>query len=213
MSAEKKKFLFKFISPEIRDKLLLDDEAFYSTTDQLTASKITKEIAAFLPATATITDATACVGGSAFAFSQVFATVRAIEIDSVRYSYLIKNVELMGYTNIQCILGDALEICTREWQDAIFIDCPWGGPQYKEMKKVNLYLSNTSLGEVVNRLAKYTNYIVLKIPLNFDEELFFEETKDCLVLKQKTKLRKMNLLILQTAAAATTHAPGSNIAV
>lgn len=198
MMMEKINFLFKLVSNEIREKLLLDEEALYSTTDQITANKIAKEINNYLDSDATITDATACIGGSSLALSQVFKKVYAIEYNELRFSYLQNNMKNLNLQNVQCIHGDSLEVCLKIQQDAIFLDCPWGGPSYKESKKVMLYLTEIPLYDILRILIKSAKLFIIKIPINFDEETFLEKTGDILKLEQKIRLRKMNLMIFSS---------------
>ena len=215
MTTEKKDFLFRFVNPDIRKKIKLDEEALYSTTDQVTADKITRDILNYIPRSSTITDATACIGGSAYSFAQSFSNVIAIENNKERYDLLKQNINVLLNTktenksifhnafsnlnNVECRYGDALIECQKQFQDAIFIDPPWGGPEYKTLDKVQLYLSGLSLHEVCKRLYKYTDYIILKVPVNFDEMQFIIETQSYLELQRKnSQLRKMNLLIFRT---------------
>lgn len=193
---EKINFLFKLVPDEIRAKLLLDKEALYSTTDQITANKIAREIANYIPVESVITDATACIGGSCLALSQVFKYVHAIEFDETRFKYLQENVATLGLKNVNCICGDALQECLKLEQDAIFLDCPWGGPKYKESKTVMLYLSDMALYDIVRELRNKAKLFILKIPINFDEETFIAKTKDIFKIVTKIRLRKMNLLII-----------------
>ena len=93
---EKINFLFKLVPDEIRAKLLLDKEALYSTTDQVTADKITRDILRYVPRKSTITDATACIGGSTYSFIQHFSNVIAIEYDKQRFEYLQYNMSILS---------------------------------------------------------------------------------------------------------------------
>jgi hypothetical protein len=195
MEMEKVKFLFKLIPSEIQDKLLLDEEALYSTTDQMTGNRIAKEINNYIDSNGTITDATACIGGSALAFAQVFKNINAIELNRERFKYLEHNINLLNLQNVKCIYGDSLQICKEIEQDVIFLDCPWGGPSYKEATKVMLYLSEIPLYDIIRLLIKSTKIFCIKVPTNFDEELFIKKTSDIIKLEKKIKLRKMNLLI------------------
>ena len=218
VTTEKKDFLFRYVQSDIRKQLKLDEEALYSTTDQVTADKITKDILKFISRKSTITDATACIGGSAYSFVQNFSNVIAIEYDKTRFEYLKSNMNILPYnecrsnisihTNIylplysniiECRHGDAIVECTKQFQEAIFIDPPWGGPEYKTLPRVQLYLSNLPLSEVCKKLYIYTNYIILKVPVNFDEESFIKNTKKFIELVYKnSQLRKMHLLIFKT---------------
>jgi 16S rRNA G966 N2-methylase RsmD len=205
MAPEKRDFLFRFVSPSKRERLRFDDASLYSTTDQLTADKITKDLLRFVPPTATVTDATACVGGSTFSLSRSFAKVQAIEVDPLRFEHLEHNMEVLGASNVRCILGDVLDICPMLRQDVVFLDPPWGGPEYKTMLKVSLHLSSMPLHEICRRIAPCTPLLAIKVPTNFDEEAFIENTKTFMVLLHKnTQLRKMHLLIFRCV-----HSPPS----
>lgn len=195
---DKRDFLFRFIPLEKRKGLLLDDEAFYSVTDQYTADKISKDILKNIPNIKVVTDGTACVGGNTYSFSKYFEKVHAVEIDPLRCSYLQKNLELLDVANADVHLGSILETCPQLQQDMLFLDPPWGGPNYKSKKKIDLYLSDLELSHVCNSLAPYTTYIALKVPTNFNIDLFQQKTKDTLYMVHKnTDLRKMNLLVYQ----------------
>jgi len=195
---EKRDFLFRFVDAAKRACIQLDEEALYSTTDQLTAEKITKDILKFVPAHAIITDATACVGGNTFSFSQAFQTVYAVEKDDTRCKMLEKNMDVLCASNVTCISGDALEVCPSLHQDVIFLDPPWGGPEYKQKPHIDLYLSDVALHSVCEKLAMYTSYFALKVPTNFHESKFIFDTAHFLELKHRNNhLRKMNLLIFE----------------
>lgn len=200
----KRDFLFRCIPSQTRTNLVLDDESLYSTTDQVTADRITKDILRFVSNMATITDATACIGGTALAFSREFAKVNAIELDDNRYRYLIHNLKTLqthaGYkNNITCYHGDALEECIRLKQQVIFIDPPWGGPEYRQVAKLSLFLSGVPFSQVCHRFHRHASYLVLKVPTNFDDITFMADTAHFMkIVHKNTALRKMHLLIFKT---------------
>lgn len=198
----KMEFLFKKVSLPIRLLLQYDEEALYSTTDQVTCEKMARIIDKYVTDKQTLVDATACIGGSAFSLSAVFQKVIAIEKDPSRYNYLTQNLEVLGVSDkVTAVCADCVDYVTQLHPvDAIFIDPPWGGPQYKQQDKIDLYLSDTPLHTVCQQMAKHTKYIVLKVPTNFDEDTFLENTACCLKLIHKNDtLRKMNLLILYSS--------------
>lgn len=197
--AEKVDFLFRFVSNDVRHRLMLDDEALYSTTDQLTADKITTDILKFAPPSATVTDATSCAGGNTYSFAQAYTTVNAFEKDPRRYRLLRHNIQLLGASNVSLQCGDAFDLCVKQHQDVIFIDPPWGGPEYKKLDKVDLYLSQRPLSEFCKTVAPHARYIALKAPTNFNEALFLQETQGFMECVHKnTQLRKMYLYIFKT---------------
>lgn len=195
---DKKDFLFRFISVEKRRQLKLDDEAFYSVTDQYTADRISKDILRVLPNLQVITDATACIGGNTYSFSKFFPKVNAIEVDPLRYQYLQHNMKVLETLNVELHLSDLLIACHRLYQDLIFIDPPWGGPDYKSKEAIDLFISDVELSEVCEHIKDTTKYIAIKVPTNFNEVQFVEKTKTYMTLLYKnTELRKMHLLIFQ----------------
>lgn len=199
-SMEKIDFLFKYVDCQIRTKLILDEEALYSTTDQITADKITHDLLKFVSESATITDATACAGGNTYSFSQHFRRVNAFELDRDRVRILRHNMKLLGAGNVVIKHGDSYELCLGQFQDIIFIDPPWGGPSYKKHAKIALQLSGRHLANfcISISLSKVARYVALKAPVNFDEADFVTRTSDCLRMVHKnTQLRKMILYVFE----------------
>ena len=195
---DKRDFLFRHTPLNKRALLLLDNEALYSVTDQYTANKISKYISKNLPLVETVTDATACIGGNTYSFSGFFKKVIGIEIDPLRFSYLCHNLRILEVKNAVVYNGNMMDVCKYLKQDLIFIDPPWGGPNYKSKIYMDLYLSNTELSTVCRFISQYTKYIAIKVPVNFNSISFNEKTKKCLkLLHRNTDLRKMNLLIYE----------------
>lgn len=195
----KAEFLFQNLSTDMANALKMDEIAQFSTTDAKTADNIVKYILKLLPKTASIIDATACIGGSAFAFANTFSQVRAIELDPTRFQHLVDNKEMLRMKNLECLCGDALEWIPKiPKSDLVFIDPPWGGPEYKTAPSVYLSLSDIPIHEVCDRVAPYTKYIALKVPTNFDTERLLATIKNCVLYSKNTGLRKMHLLILSS---------------
>ena len=196
-SIEKRDFLFRFVPAAQRHQLRLDHEALYSTTDQLTADKITKDLLKYIPKSAKIADATACVGGNTYSFAQHFREVHAYELDPVRAAYLAHNIRVLNTENVTVICGDVLRRI-REHYSLVFVDCPWGGPNYKISDSIRLFLSGKPLEDVCFQLSNYTDYIALKVPTNFAEAEFLRETEPFLeLLFKNVHLRKMHLLLFR----------------
>ena len=195
---DKRDFLFRFVPPDIRAQLRFDEEAFFSTTDQLTADRISKSILTFIPRTSLVVDATACIGGNTYSFAQNFARVRAYEVDPRRAEMLAHNMRVLGVAhNTQVMCGDAVKLCRREGvSDLVFIDPPWGGPEYKNQAEIDLYMAdNVPLARFCQQIVPYTSYISIKVPKNFARDRFVREMEGYMdLLQENTNLRKMNLL-------------------
>jgi tRNA G37 N-methylase Trm5 len=199
---DKRDFLFRFVSPAIRYNILVDEEAMYSTTDQVTSRKICDEISRFTGNQATIVDATACVGGLTYTMAGIFHKVIAIELDPTRFEYLQENMKLLQVSDkVECLHGDALELCKQLEAAVIVLDPPWGGPEYKNSPLVNLTLNDINISDVCIHMFKNNkaiSFVAIKVPTNFDDVTF----KNCIeregyALVQKAKLRKMYLLIVK----------------
>jgi 16S rRNA G966 N2-methylase RsmD len=196
---DKRDFLFKFLPKSIRVQLKLDSEALYSVTDQLTADKITQELSRFVPANAIITDATACIGGNTFSLSRAFKHINAVELDGTRFQYLKHNMKLLGVDNILFYHADILSLVSQLEQDLLFIDAPWGGPEYKIKEKIDLALSDVPLSEVCRKFCSTARFIALKTPTNFNISGFLEKTADYMqLIHTNTKLRKLHLYLFET---------------
>lgn len=197
MPIEKRDFLFRFVPSPLRSRLRLDQEALYSTTDQLTADKITKDLQRFVPRGGRVADATACIGGNTYSFAQNFAAVDAYELDRRRAEYLEHNLGVLGVTNVRVVHGDVLKRIQGRY-DAIMIDPQWGGPGYKQLTDVRLTLSGKPLDAVCFQLTNHAKYIAVKTPTNFAEAAFLADTAPFMTLVHKnTHLRKMVLLIFE----------------
>ena len=55
-------------------------------------------------------------------------------------------------------------------QDVVFFDPPWGGPDYKSSKHLDLYLNNIHMAEIINFLIinTVTKVVAMRVPRNFN---------------------------------------------
>lgn len=153
-------------------KLKLTEEGAYSVTRRRDADRILSIIKTVLKDTntKTITDATGCVGGDTIHFGLHFQTVDSIELNSTNFEALQNNVSVYGLTNVRLHLGDATVLFN--WKtDVLYIDPPWGGPTYKELPSLDLFMSSKRIDEWLEDILlrkNRPNYIVLKLPHNFN---------------------------------------------
>jgi hypothetical protein len=201
-------------NPQNYLKLKIDQESHNYISYRDIADVITKIICMYLvkenvnPATQTIVDYTAGVGGNVLSFAKYFGKVVAIEIDELRASHLKNNADVYGYENVEIICGSSTNYVPKPTDSVIFIDPPWGGIHYKEHKNLTLFLgersnpssvgerSNPSLvGEqsnpslvgdvaieqlVTTLFARFSHirFVVLKLPKNYDTEYFNNNVKN-----------------------------------
>ena len=153
-------------------KLKLTEEGKYSVTRRRDADRIISLIKTVLRDTKmrSITDATGCVGGDTIHFGLHFQNVDSIELNQTNFEALQNNVQVYGLTNVSLHLGDATKLFN--WKtDVLYIDPPWGGPNYKESKNLDLYMSSKRIDEWLEEILLRKNrpsYIVLKLPQNYN---------------------------------------------
>jgi len=173
-------------------KLLIDNESIYYISIREYADKISNIIKCHLKEikfmvtkfisepelnlnNIIVTDMTAGVGGNTISFGMHFKYVYAIELDSVRASYLKNNVDIYKLKNINIINNDSLKIIANiPDHNVIFIDPPWGGKNYKDYDNLKLTISNISLEQICREIMdptimkKVPEIIILKLPKNYD---------------------------------------------
>ena len=73
------------------------------------------------------------------------------------------------YENKHIINDNCLDILKIINYDVVFFDPPWGGPNYKFKKSVNLYINDINIYSIIDYLYNYKNVkiICLKAPSNF----------------------------------------------
>mmetsp|Transcript_4775 Transcript_4775/g.7226 ORF Transcript_4775/g.7226 Transcript_4775/m.7226 type:complete len:290 (+) Transcript_4775:87-956(+) len=185
-------YLFAKMDQQKRKQLKLDDISLFSVTEQRTADQITDLILG-LPgvkrSTTPLIDGTACIGGNVISFSSPdsFKKVWAVELDQKRFELLCHNIEVVwgskeSKNKVVCLKGDFVSMIQVKNKgivssslhhlplegSVVYLDPPWGGPDYKKLKSVNLHLSGVTLSEICGLLRDRARYVVLKVPTNFD---------------------------------------------
>lgn len=153
----------------------LTDQGKYSTTAQRYSKQICKKIQDYYPGSiskAVVTDACAGNGGDTLTFSKYFNYINAIEKDPHEFNYLRDNLEFMKIQNVSIFNKSYLK--TNLTQDIIYFDPPWGGPEYKKKKSIDLFLDKINIIDIVERiiLRSITKIIAIKVPHNFNSEKF-----------------------------------------
>ena len=97
----------------------------------------------------TITDATAGNGGDVINFSKHFNRVQAYEFKPDNYQTTLHNVNTYGLSNVTVTEGSYGKFVKDETSDIVYMDPPWGGPDYRKMTETELtnYINNDSMGD------------------------------------------------------------------
>jgi 16S rRNA G966 N2-methylase RsmD len=192
------------------DKLLIDnDSVFYISTPE-DSSMITNIIMQHCiligiePTFSSITDCTAGVGGNAISFAKNFKSVNAIELEHIRYKYLVNNIEQYKFKNVTTYCDNALNIIHQlPDQNVVFFDPPWGGKGYNKTSNIVLQLTNHNIETICYNLfndstTKCTPDIVtLKLPKNYDLKNLYTELNKIKKIKLFIyDLKKMYIVII-----------------
>jgi len=153
-------------------QLKLTEEGSYSVTRRRDGEQIIQVMKNMFKTLndKTITDATACVGGDAINFALHFKKVDAIEHNRKNFEVLKNNVEVFDLMNIKLHYGDCVDIY-RWVSDILYIDPPWGGPEYKTLSHVDLFIGYTRLDDWLEEVLSgpYRPMAVfLKVPNNYN---------------------------------------------
>lgn len=159
------------------NKLQYDEEGIWSITLPNDADKISKIIRKELHKNSIIVDATCGLGGNIISLSKYFKKVIGIEINKDRFNMLLNNIYLYKINNVFLINRDCINIINNLnfIYNGLFIDPPWGGPNYKLKKKLRLQLSLYNIIDII-RVVKNINPIVkifIKLPYNYDLTEFY----------------------------------------
>ena len=183
-----------------------DETGIYSMTSAKIAEQLTNNIIKLFPENYKIrvTDATASIGGNTIPFliTDNFLLVNIVEKNAERFKMLKKNISVIK----KKIIGDYLlfndsylKIYKDLRQDIVFIDPPWGGPDYYKYKNLILYLDEIHLGKICRRILldiEDLKFIVIKTPKNFFINDFIEICGEGLCTEKMSvsnKLKKINI--------------------
>lgn len=174
-------------------KLKLTPEGEYSITKRKDGDVLLKHMRSILKTFKDkhITDLTGNVGGDTILFGLHFKKVDSIEMNHENFEALQNNVDVFGLKNVKLHEGDSTKLFN--WKtDVLYIDAPWGGPDYKQHKELDLYLGEKRVDEFVKEVLTRQNrpeYVFMKVPRNYKFDRF--ETVE------KFKIRGFYLILVK----------------
>lgn len=170
-------------------KLKMTPEGEYSITKRKDGEVLLAHMKSMIKGikTKSITDLTGNVGGDTILFGLHFKDVKTIEMNPENFEALKNNVEVFGLKNVDVMQGDSTKVYV--WKtDVLYLDPPWGGPEYKTKKELDLYLGDERVDLFLDRILKQDtkpDYIFMKLPANYH----FDRLKDLPVKLKKFKIR------------------------
>jgi len=153
-------------------QLHLTDEGRYSITRRRDGEHIVAIMSSVIGDLndKSITDCTACVGGDTINFAFNFKDVHSIEYSKQNFEALKHNVNVYNLRNVTLYFGDCMKVYN--WaSDVLYIDPPWGGPDYRDKKEVDLFLGNVRLDDWLEDILSgpyRPSFVFLKVPANYN---------------------------------------------
>ncbi len=158
-----------------KNALQMTTVGLYSITPYKWNQMIVKNIIDTVGQDITILDCTACIGGDAIGFSNNFKKVIAIEKEDLNFQVLKNNVEQYKRGNIDIFHGDFIEkmkeLMDKYNPDVLYSDPAWQGKDYILEKKMNLFLNDINIKDLIKNVFQdypYVKLFVLKVPKNYD---------------------------------------------
>lgn len=155
----------------------------------------------------TILDGTGNVGGDTILFGLHFKHVDSIEIDNDNFKALKHNVSLYKLDNVELHNGDSTKLYERFKTDVVYFDPPWGGPDYKTKRDLDLYLGKSRIDLFIkndilsDKSSHKPKYVVLKLPFNYNwarlKHIKEIESSDML------KIRNYRIIVLKVKSLET----------
>ena len=202
-------------------KFLTVDSSDYSVLQPWHRSYVKNILKAWFPSTLShIVDATAHIGVDSIYLSDLFPGAKVDAYEVVPNTFEALKINIQTFDKEDFIVPHLQDISLwdpSEPIDLLFVDPPWGGRNYKKVKKLNLYLQ--AEGEVPNEskniktiLKKwlssgYIKTVVLKVPTNFDLNDLppYNLQTDAKVVYNATKTKKDYVLMIFRASPEILH--------
>ena len=142
----------------------IDKEGLYSVVPEEVAIKHAKYLKSKI-----LVDAFGGVGGSAISFAKYLDKVYTIEKNEKRLEMIKNNAKIYNvHDKIIFIKGDYFKEAPKIKAEGIFLDPPWGGPNYKGMNLFKLSNFSPDGKKILDLAFKNFREVVLRVPLNFD---------------------------------------------
>lgn len=165
--------------PEMSKQLLFTEDSFYSSSKVSGSRFLISVIRKHIPSNnLIITDGTSNIGTDAINLATVYPKINAVEMSELTHYALQKNVEVIGVGNkVTPHLGSILDWLPKLEQDVVYLDAPWGGPDYKKQERLRLYLDDKELSDVYIEHKHRAKLFIFKVPFNYDMEWFKSQVK------------------------------------
>lgn len=154
------------------EKLKMTPEGEYSITRRMDGKRLLQKMTLIVGNLKKkhITDLTGNVGGDTILFGINYRAVDSIEYNQENFDALENNVKVFGLDNVKLHFGDSTKLY-KWYTDVLYIDPPWGGPDYKEKENLDLFLGDVRVDLFIKDILSEDwrpSYVFLKLPRNYN---------------------------------------------
>ena len=178
--------LFRAETPEVIEKLQVDEVALYSVSDSVIATQMSDILSKHIKIDGlgnglVIADGMACVGGNSIAFARnpYFKRVISNELNDSRYKMLKNNlIDVLEFNNVDVSKGSILNAEFLKEIDILFLDPEWSDKDAVAVDKITI--GKVELDTFVDQLFTFENIkmIALKLPYTYDKSLLTKFNKE-----------------------------------
>ena len=157
-------------NPSLRQYLLIDEVGGYSITKNIYWEKIKPFILEHIPdiKDMIVTDCFASAGGDTINFGLICKYINSIELDRTRYYYLLNNIAVYQIQDkVTCYNNDFTKIIDELEQDIIYLDPPFGGPDYYKEKDLKITINGKDIMKYIEDYISRCKYLIAKLPFNY----------------------------------------------
>nr|QBK88418.1 MAG: RNA cap guanine-N2 methyltransferase [Mimivirus LCMiAC01] len=157
-------------------KLQVTESSKYSMSTNKSSKLLVNIIRKYFPNNDIIvTEGTSNVGSDTVMLAMHFKKINAIELSDITCKALIHNIKVYKQDNVKIFCGTVLDVIKETKQDVIYVDPPWGGPTYKQHKRLKLFLDNLEISEFYKVNKSRVKLFIFRVPVNYDFTYFFNE--------------------------------------
>ncbi len=153
-----------------------------------------------------------------FAFNFPDAIIVSYEPNPDNFAALTNNVGLYSLKNVKTIRNPYSKRIDFSKTDVLYMDPPWGGPEYKEKKELELYFGKKDEVKInvkdiaIRALNSGVKLVILKVPKNFSICKGLGDNPALTVVKTDTE-KKIDYVMIHYKQNVVPGAPGQFAAV
>jgi len=171
-----------FITTENIDinKIMFTNESIYSSSRSKGSKRLIDVIKKYYDTdNVVITDGTANIGTDAINLSTVYKNINAVEISKINFKALSNNINLFKLEDrVKYYNADINKKIKDLTQDIIYIDAPWGGPEYKNNNNIDLFLGEVNIIDFYLENKMLADTFIFKVPYNYNFTLLYKKVKE-----------------------------------